>query len=234
MQNNILFLDLDGTITDEEGRLPFESVEGIYRLKKLNFKICITSANSYCIIRTLRRYFSITDYIIAENGGVIDYDGNFITLADRKNVLKAVEVIKDNFPNLKESWTNAMRLTDFAFMRPKDEETIIKIKNFVDSKNLGVKVYDSGYSLQVIDRNMDKTVGVKKILEILKIPKENTFGIGDSENDIEMLKFVSFSVALNNSIDQIKKIAKLVTKEGYYKGFLEFVEYIEKIYYKIS
>jgi sucrose-phosphate phosphatase-like hydrolase, Archaeal len=232
MQTNLIFIDLDGTITDEEGRLPFESIEAIYKLKKMDFKICITSANSYCIVRTLRRYFAITDYIIAENGGVIDYDGNMMILTDRKNVLRAVNVIKAKFPELKESWTNSMRLTDFAFMRPKDREIIDRLKKFVEENKLGVKIYDSGYSLQVINTDMDKIVGISKILDLTKIPKENTFGVGDSENDLEMLKFVNFPVALNNSIDEIKRIAKLVTKGSFYKGFLEFVDYLEKIYYK--
>jgi phosphoglycolate phosphatase (TIGR01487 family) len=228
MEQKIIFLDLDGTITDEAGRLPFESVKGIHKLIELGFKICIASANSYCIIRTLRRYFAITDYIIAENGGVIDYDGNIHLLTNRENILKAVNIIKLNFPNLKDSWTNSMRLTDYAFMRP-EKKVIEDLKNFLDeNKNLGVKIYDSGYSLQVINSDVDKSNAILKIINELKISIKNTYAIGDSETDLGMFKVVNFPIALNNSIDELKKLSKFVTKESYYRGFLEIIELIEK------
>jgi hypothetical protein len=43
-----------------------------------------------------------------------------------------------------------------------------------------------------------------------------------------MFKVVNFPIALNNSIDELKKLSKFVTKESYYRGFLEIIELIEK------
>lgn len=224
----ILFLDIDGTITREDGSLPFESIEGIHKLKNKNFKIVLASSNSYCVIRTLKRYFKIADHIIAESGGVLDYGKEILKIGNKKVVIKAAEKIKENFPYLIEHWTNPMRLTDQAFFRPKDEKLIIKIKNFIENEELKVKIIDTKFSLELVEKNINKALTAKKLLNLLNLKNENTFAIGDSESDFEMLKFVNFPLALENSNKELKKIAKYVAKNSYYRGFLDCVKFLEK------
>ena len=46
---------------------------------------------------------------------------------------------------------------------------------------------------------------------MLGIKQEEIVAIGDSENDLEMLNFASFSVAMGNADDFIKQACDMVT-----------------------
>jgi hydroxymethylpyrimidine pyrophosphatase-like HAD family hydrolase len=51
------------------------------------------------------------------------------------------------------------------------------------------------------------------IIEHLGIPFENTYAIGDSANDLTMLKYVNNSIAMGNSNPKLFEIVNFVTKD---------------------
>ncbi len=71
----------------------------------------------------------------------------------------------------------------------------------------------------------NKGTAVLKVADELGIPHSNTIGIGDGENDLEMIKLTAHGVAMNHAVDYIKKHAQHVTKfnndEGGVGYFLE-------------
>lgn len=71
--------------------------------------------------------------------------------------------------------------------------------------NLGVGAYEASL------RGVDKGAGVKRALELLEEPAARTYGFGDSENDLAMLRAVDVSVAMGNALDSVKEIASYVT-----------------------
>lgn len=54
-------------------------------------------------------------------------------------------------------------------------------------------------------------MGLKKLAKILSIPVENTMAVGDTENDIAILKAAGIGVAMENATDEIKAIASYIT-----------------------
>ncbi|HCD10628.1 MAG TPA: Cof-type HAD-IIB family hydrolase, partial [Thermoanaerobacter sp.] len=52
----------------------------------------------------------------------------------------------------------------------------------------------------------------------LGIEREEMIAIGDSENDIEMIKFAGLGVAVENAIDEVKKVADFITKSNMEDG----------------
>jgi phosphoglycolate phosphatase (TIGR01487 family) len=223
--NKVLFLDIDGTITDESGLLPFSSIEKIRELRRSNFIVIACSANAYYTVRILNRYFDIFDYIIAENGGVIDNGKNLTILADKQIAIKALNAIKQNFPQIIEHWSNPIRLSDQALMKVNDSRLINNIKDFILSNpQLDVKILDTGYSLIINQRHISKASAAKLLLEKLNLKSCESYAIGDSEVDIDIFEFVDFPIALSNSHGKLKEKAKLVSNEGYYKGFIEIAK----------
>ncbi len=71
--------------------------------------------------------------------------------------------------------------------------------------NLGVGAYEASL------RGVDKGAGVKRALELLGDSTARTYGFGDSENDLAMLRAVDVSVAMGNALDSVKEIASYVT-----------------------
>ncbi len=223
----VLFLDIDGTITDEKRRLTTKSIEAIKKLRRSGFIVVATSANSYYVLKAINRYLDLFDYIIAESGGVVEIKDELLLLADKSLAVKALKEIKRNFKEMKEHWSNPIRLSDQVLDRPDDEYMIITLKNFLEAKkDLRVTLIDTRFSLQIIQRDVNKALAALLLLERLNINRDNTYAIGDSEADIEIFNFVAHPLALGNSDSRLKEKAELSTYKTYYEGFIELVNYL--------
>ena len=58
----------------------------------------------------------------------------------------------------------------------------------------------------------DKSVGIKKMMDILNAPMDDVVVFGDGHNDITMFQMAKTSIAMGNAIDQLKETATFVTK----------------------
>lgn len=80
--------------------------------------------------------------------------------------------------------------------------------------------------IELAQKGYNKAVGISKMIEYLNINKKNTYAFGDSTNDIEMLEFVEYGIAMGNSYPAVLEIAKYKTKsileDGIYFGLKEF------------
>jgi len=63
-----------------------------------------------------------------------------------------------------------------------------------------------------------------KLADNLGIPRENTFGIGDSENDISLIADSGHGIAMGNSSAEIKAHAEYVTSACTEMGFSKAIE----------
>lgn len=87
-------------------------------------------------------------------------------------------------------------------------------------------VYAEKTSLEIISENVTKATGLIQLGKFLGISLNEIVGIGDANNDIEMLSTVGFSVAMNNAHDDIKKLCKFITKDNDHNGVGEAIQYI--------
>lgn len=65
--------------------------------------------------------------------------------------------------------------------------------------------------LEVISPNNSKGEGVKRIAEYYNIPLKEVITVGDSNNDVELVKGEWHGVAVGDSVEELKKSAKEVT-----------------------
>ena len=76
---------------------------------------------------------------------------------------------------------------------------------------------------ELINRAFDKGRGILKVCEHLGVPVEDTYGFGDSMNDLEMIETVGYSVCMENGAPQIKERCDLVCpsveEDGLAKAF---------------
>lgn len=82
-------------------------------------------------------------------------------------------------------------------------------------------------SVDIISKGSGKVLGIKKYIKMMNILKEETMAFGDGENDLEMLEFVEYGVALGNGVDELKKIANYVTDDidddGVYNAIQHYI-----------
>ena len=83
---------------------------------------------------------------------------------------------------------------------------------------------NSYYFFDIVNNNVSKGNAIKYLLKVLNINKENSICFGDSINDIEMFKSVGISVAMGNSIEEIKNIADYITDTNDNDGISKFFD----------
>jgi hypothetical protein len=83
------------------------------------------------------------------------------------------------------------------------------------------------HNLEFTRSGINKGVGLVKLAEILGVDPANTLAIGDSENDLAILKTADIGVAMGNATAQIKEQADYITasneEDGVAKAIHHFI-----------
>ena len=80
------------------------------------------------------------------------------------------------------------------------------------------------YYVEVLPKYTDKGVAVDKLIKHLDIKKEKIICIGDSYNDLPMLKRAGLAVAMGNAQKSVKEAADVVTETNDNDGVAKIVE----------
>ena len=67
------------------------------------------------------------------------------------------------------------------------------------------------------------------LCDYLGIPVEETYAIGDSINDLEMLQFVGHSIAMGNASQSAKDVAEYITTHIHEDGILNALRHYNLI-----
>lgn len=78
--------------------------------------------------------------------------------------------------------------------------------------------FSSGRYLELNQFGIHKGVGLKALADHLGISIEETIGIGDNYNDLELIKAAGLGCAVANAIDEIKEIATYVCESDCAQG----------------
>lgn len=83
-----------------------------------------------------------------------------------------------------------------------------------------------GKSGEISESGMNKGNGIRRILEYYGASLADAIGIGDGENDIEMLRTTGISIAMGNANPKLKEFADYVTtavdKDGIWNAFQRY------------
>jgi len=84
------------------------------------------------------------------------------------------------------------------------------------------------FYLNVLNKKAGKVFGIKKIMELTGIRRNQILAIGDSENDLGIIKFAGTGIAMDNSPEIVKKSADFIVSNNDKDGVAEAVyKYIE-------
>lgn len=96
----IVFIDIDGTLVNDEKVIPKENIETIKRLKNEGIEVVLASGRPYHSIEKYSNIVGATPYIIGSNGGVVvNFEDNKILYnanIDKSLALEVLKFIKQN------------------------------------------------------------------------------------------------------------------------------------------
>ncbi|WP_337019719.1 Cof-type HAD-IIB family hydrolase [Oceanobacillus massiliensis] len=248
---NVIFFDIDGTLLTEDKELPSSTKEAIFNLKKAGHEVAIATGRAPFMFADLRKELDIHTYV-SYNGQYVVLNGeviytNALNLSSLGRLTEAAlendhpvvymdhEDMKANVPEhsyITES-INSLKVGHFPTHNPDYYKDRAMYQTLLFCPEGEEKQYEREFkdfdfvrwhpvSVDVLPAGGSKAIGIEKIVKKLGFPKERQYAFGDGLNDREMLTTIYHSVAMGNASDEIKSVAKHVTKsveqDGIYHG----------------
>ena len=79
---------------------------------------------------------------------------------------------------------------------------------------------------EIMPRNCSKASGIRFLEEYFHIPHQDTIAIGDSTNDLPMLEYAGFSIAMGNASEEILPMVDYVTDTVERDGVRKAMEHL--------
>ncbi len=114
------------------------------------------------------------------------------------------------------------RFNKILLIKPSEEVADIFLSDpELELISSGPNLYD------VMCKGVSKGNALIELADYLGIPADNTFAIGDSDNDLSMIRSAKYGIAVGNATDEIKKAASYISTNydslGFSKTVYEFV-----------
>jgi Cof subfamily protein (haloacid dehalogenase superfamily) len=237
----IVFFDIDGTLLDQEKKLPRSTKKAIQLLKENGVFVAIATGRAPFMFTSLKKELDI-DSFVSFNGQYVVFENEAIY----KNPLKQSEL--ERF--LLDTKTNehplifmnelTMKATthyhpyietsmgSLLFPHPDEDKSFFVDNEIYQSllfcKEDEEKFYFENfsefdfirwhpYSVDILPKGGSKAEGIKKMIDRLGFDLKDVYAFGDGLNDLEMLKAVGTGVAMGNDVHEAKAIANLVTTD---------------------
>ena len=221
MAKKVLAVDIDGTITlNGFGKIHLQALEKLRNLKNDGHHVIFVTGRSSIEAYFLSIFGGLTLLGVGENGGCITH-GEIMThkmIGNKNECQNAFSYLKKSLDESIKEKPVFPRLTEVVLDRTFD---IKNAQAILDEEGFNVGLFDSGYAYHINSRGVDKGSGLIKALEMLNADLEDTIALGDSETDVPMFRTVKNNIAVNNSIPELKEIAKIVTTKNSGEGLLE-------------
>ncbi len=119
---------------------------------------------------------------------------------------------------IKEDLTKILLIGDSEKL---DEIQTVLAERFQDNINL---TKSQSCFLEISHPQATKGNALKGLVESLDLHPEQVIAIGDNLNDLDMLEYAGCGVAIGNAVEEVKRIADMVTKNNDDDGVAEVIE----------
>lgn len=250
-----VFIDFDNTLySHNTERVPQSTIEAIHKAKENGVKVCLATGRSMYEMRDPSygiKELNLDGYVLMN--GQLCLDGKLNTVFDHPITGPALDLLVKLFLSKTQPIVFLEKDNDyFNYIVPKyvkinDElglhrelgeytgnpiylavAYVTKDEEAEFAKKVpgcAIKRW-SDFGVDIISEGIDKAKTIDYFINSLGIKREECMAIGDSYNDMDMLKNAGVSVAMGNAVDDIKKIATYVTtdidEDGIYNAFKHF------------
>ncbi|WP_173105015.1 Cof-type HAD-IIB family hydrolase [Bacillus sp. KH172YL63] len=227
MDIKLIALDMDGTLVNHEGEVSPENEQAIQRAKEKGIHVVLSTGRSLFTCRDISDELGRSSYLVTVNGGEI-YDHEY-NLVD--SIPLDTELVKQLWTLKKEHdvyfWsTSSQGLFNSRKPFEKDIESYNWLKFGFDiqdddvrkvmmdelMKNEALEITNSSpTNIEINPAGVNKAAALVKVCKWLDLSMDQVMAVGDSMNDIAMIREAGFGVAMGNAQDAVKEAADWVT-----------------------
>ncbi len=224
MAIKVFAVDIDGTLTENGGGVvSLQALAKLRYLDRLGYSVIYVTGRSSIEAFVLAVFGGTTRLAVGENGGAITLaPQEHKLLASREKCMQGYELLKKSLDGVQEKPVFP-RMTEVVMLRTFD---LTEGQKILDEHGLPLYLNDSKYAFHINEKGVDKALGLKEALKILKAEPEETVAIGDSDTDITMFEICGHSVALGHADEQVKAKASHVVSGMEGVGLIEAIDHV--------
>ncbi len=98
------------------------------------------------------------------------------------------------------------------------------VREAIEESGLDLQISHNKGSVMVLPKGISKSTGLRHALAQLGIEAGRVVGIGDAENDLDLLKVCGCSAAVANALPSVKSSAHIVTAGSHGAGVAEIMD----------
>jgi phosphoglycolate phosphatase len=180
------------------------------------YHVMLATGNVLPVAFGLSAFLGIKGPVIAENGGLVYYKEKVYKLQNIEVPLQAWAHLKERMPEAERLFTDHWRETEVGLKRSTDLDKVQKILY-----DWPVEIEVTGFAIHIMEPGHSKLKGVVKGCELLGIDPQQVLAIGDSDNDVRMLRGVGQSVAVGNASLMAMQAATFVAQSSHVEGVID-------------
>jgi Cof subfamily protein (haloacid dehalogenase superfamily) len=236
----IVFFDIDGTLIDEDKKIPPDTIQSIQKLKDANIKVMLATGRSPYHLKPIAEQLGIDSYI-SFNGSIVVHQGKLIfeqsipaqslqfldQLAHKSNHPlvclgdQGYYASHESHPHIMETFESlniALPQYNPHFWRQSKIYQVMLYCQIGEESDYLSYFSDMKFirwhalSVDVIPSAASKAQGVECILNHLGISPSEAVAFGDALNDREMLSFVGMGIAMGNAHKELIPFSRFITK----------------------
>lgn len=215
MRLRVIAVDYDGTIA-QDGIIEPAVRAAILKARKRGVLVVIVTGRILSELRSVAGCLDFVDGVVAENGAVVALPNAHGTLLGRPPPLSLLTQLTERGIEFKVGRCVVEMAADFA-------DVAISL---IQELELPLAITFNRGRMMLLPASISKSSGLRHLLDTLGVSSHNAVGIGDAENDHELLSCCEHGVAVSWGSSQLKESADHVIQGD---GPAAVAEYIERI-----
>ncbi len=229
----VIASDIDGTLK-HDGYIHRATLDWLKKLSKYAIIAVVTGKRERSYEREPIQY---ARFVALENGCILKDNGKRDEEWERRidkdyDRDRIFDEVKSKYPEKYLDKKKYMVIIKYRTLEERDR--IKKILDEIPEKNFKIYENEGTKTIEILPKNRGKGKVIERISFRTSIPLGNFYGIGDSRNDIDMLKIVGHPNTFESASDDVKKVVK--EKNGYITPFDShrgIQDILQKIYEEI-
>ena len=217
MRYRAIATDYDGTLATD-GRVYDSTLTALKRYQQAGGKLLMVTGRELTDLQQAFPDLAIFDGVVVENGAVFFHPPS-----------QRLQLLAKPFPTEFVTMLEAQQVTPIntghilvSTWQPHGTVVQQTIKNM----DLNAQVIMNKQAVMVLPSGITKATGLSTALTELGLTADNVAGIGDAENDFDLLKSCGLGVAVANALPAIKDMADRVTTQSRGAGVEELIDWI--------
>jgi hydroxymethylpyrimidine pyrophosphatase-like HAD family hydrolase len=214
MKYRALATDYDGTIA-HDGRVDQMTLHALEDARATGLRLVLVTGRELSDLSNAFADTALFDRVVAENGAVLLQPAtSSVRLLAPPCPPALIEKLAQRHIPL------SVGHSIVATVEPHHRQVLAAIRELGLDWHI---VFNKG-SVMALPAGVTKATGLVSALEELEVTADQTVGVGDAENDQDLLAACGLAVAVANALPSVKQIAHLVTKSENGAGVVELLE----------